>query len=139
VPVCWRAIVNPICNSQVRKILYKYTAVIIMLLLTACSSLPVAVVTDEPISSYQAVVQLVNDAQVHIKQNQPEKAKGSLERALRIEPNNAYIWFELAKVNRAQGNDREASSLALKAKSLSAGNTRLRQQISAFVDRLHQF
>lgn len=48
-------------------------------------------------------------------------AAASLERALRIEPKNAILWHELAKVRLDQSQWGETESLALKSNSLAAG------------------
>jgi Tfp pilus assembly protein PilF len=56
-------------------------------------------------------------------------AQAAFERAVRIEPNNAVLWFELAKIAYAQERDSEAKSLAQRAASLVGNNTDLKNQI----------
>jgi tetratricopeptide (TPR) repeat protein len=48
------------------------------------------------------------------------EAASLLERALRIEPRNARIWYRLARVRMAQGQYRQAASLAAKSNSLAS-------------------
>ena len=48
-------------------------------------------------------------------------AAASLERALRIDPNNALLWIELAEVKAADGDRAQAEEMARKALTL-AGN-----------------
>lgn len=52
-----------------------------------------------------------------------DAAAASLERALRIDPNNALLWIELAEVKAADGDRRQAEEMARKALTL-AGNDR---------------
>jgi len=48
-----------------------------------------------------------------------DQAAASLERAIRIEPGNPWLWLELAKVHLASGNLPQADSHARKALSLA--------------------
>jgi len=56
-----------------------------------------------------------------------DQAVASVERALRIEPANPWLWLELAQVHRAAGNERQADAHARKALSL-AGTDRAAEQ-----------
>ena len=51
-------------------------------------------------------------------------AVATLERALRIEPNNPLVWLELATVHQAEGNHARADGLARKALALATGDPR---------------
>lgn len=51
-------------------------------------------------------------------------AGASLERALRIEPNNAALWLELAGLRFDEGDYRQAEALARKAASLAGNDQR---------------
>ena len=51
-------------------------------------------------------------------------AAGSIERALRIEPNNPLLWIELGKLRQAEGNHAQAENLGRKALSLATGDPR---------------
>jgi Flp pilus assembly protein TadD len=53
-------------------------------------------------------------------------AAATLERALRIEPNNAGLWSRLAEVRLRQGDKAQAEQLALKSSGLAAGNAALK-------------
>jgi len=50
------------------------------------------------------------------------EATASLERALRIDPNNPLLWIELAEVKAADGDRTQAREMARKAMTLAAGN-----------------
>jgi tetratricopeptide (TPR) repeat protein len=49
------------------------------------------------------------------------RATASLERAVRIDPNNAILWVELAELHLQTGNSEQAALLAQKALALAAG------------------
>ena len=51
-------------------------------------------------------------------------AAASIERALRIEPDNPLLWIELAKVRQAEGNYVQAENMARKALSMSVNAPR---------------
>ena len=51
------------------------------------------------------------------------EATASLERALRIDPNNPLLWIELAEVKAADGDRDQAREMARKALTLAAGNS----------------
>ncbi len=53
-------------------------------------------------------------------------AVASLERALRIEPRNAYLWNRLAHLRLDQGQGSRAAELAAKSRSLAGADTRLK-------------
>jgi cytochrome c-type biogenesis protein CcmH/NrfG len=50
------------------------------------------------------------------------QAAASVERALRIEPGNPWLWLELAQIHQASGNVQQAKASAAKALSLSGPN-----------------
>lgn len=67
-----------------------------------------------------AVVALRDTAAEKSRAGRPGEAAAALERALRIDPANPDLWARLAEVRLAQGEPRQAESLALKALELSA-------------------
>lgn len=50
----------------------------------------------------------------------PQAAAATLERALRIEPDNPLVWNRLAKVRLEQGRPGQAEALAMKSNALAA-------------------
>jgi tetratricopeptide (TPR) repeat protein len=52
-------------------------------------------------------------------------ARASLERALRLDPNNPALWLELGELELATGNSVQAATLARKAMTLAGRDTRL--------------
>ena len=59
-------------------------------------------------------------------------ARASLERALRLDPNNASVWLELGELELQTGNAAQAATLARKAMTLAGRDARL----SARAERL---
>jgi Tfp pilus assembly protein PilF len=59
-------------------------------------------------------------------------ARASLERALRIDPNNAVVWLELGELELQTGNTAQAATMARKAMTLAGRDARL----SARAERL---
>jgi tetratricopeptide (TPR) repeat protein len=64
-----------------------------------------------------------------LEQSRAERAAGSyaeaaasIERALRIEPDNAWLWLELGEVRLAAGDPRQAGEMARRALSLADGD-----------------
>ena len=54
------------------------------------------------------------------------EAAASLERAIRIEPGNAWLWFELARVHFASGNLQQSQAHANRALSLAGSDDAVR-------------
>lgn len=72
-----------------------------------------------PVSGNRAVIALVDRARQEAGAGRRESAAASLERALRIEPRNAWLWHELARLRLIQGQYAQAVSLAQKSNSLA--------------------
>lgn len=72
-----------------------------------------------------AVIALLDEAEVHTMAGRDEQASASLERALRIEPKNAQLWYRLALVRLRQGQWSQALALANKSIALSGRDHRL--------------
>jgi tetratricopeptide (TPR) repeat protein len=81
---------------------------------------------DYPKSSEQisgaAVTSLMKRARQYRQAGQADQAVGTLERALRIEPRNYFVWSALAQAHLAQKNYAQAESMAQKSNALARGN-----------------
>lgn len=91
---------------------------------------PGDVVIAEPVpqpavSGNRAVIALLDRARLDTGAGQREAAGASLERALRIEPRNGWLWHELAQLRLAQGQYAQAIALAQKSISFAARERRL--------------
>ena len=67
-----------------------------------------------------AVVSLLNTASAQSRAGDHGRAAATLERAIAIEPDNAWLWYRLADTRLAQGRLDQAASLAAKSSSLAA-------------------
>ncbi len=67
---------------------------------------------------------LVGQAQTQLTSKNYAVAAASIERALRIEPDNALLWIELGKVRQAEGNYVQAENMGRKALSMASNAPR---------------
>lgn len=88
------------------------------------------------VSENTAVQNLYDQAMNYLSAGDFDQAEATLERGLRIEPNNPYLWFELARLSADYGNVKKARELASRAQSLAGGDRYLQGQIERFVSRL---
>jgi len=103
--------------------LVSFALFVVMLLLSACVTTPLK---ETPVSGNPAVIALANTARSDIATYQYGKAAASLERALRIEPRNARLWHDLARVRMQEEEYQQAESLALRSNRFAGGNSELR-------------
>ncbi len=82
-------------------------------------------VPKQAISGNPAVIALLDRAQLDAAAGHREAAGAALERGLRIEPRNAWLWHELAQLRLAQGQYAQAIALAQKSISFAARERRL--------------
>jgi predicted Zn-dependent protease len=76
-------------------------------------------------SGNPAVIALLDRAQLDTGAGKREAAGASLERGLRIEPRNAWLWHELAQLRLTQGQYAQAISLAQKSISFAGRERRV--------------
>ncbi|MGC8732602.1 MAG: tetratricopeptide repeat protein [Halothiobacillaceae bacterium] len=93
-----------------------------------------ALATPAP-SGGPAVMALTKRADGEMRANDLAAAAATLERALRIEPNNAGLWSRLAEVRLRQGDKAQAEQLALKSNGLAAGNAALKARNDQIIAR----
>ena len=67
---------------------------------------------------------LVSQAQAQRKKGDLPGATVSLDRALRIEPNNPLLWIEMGRLRMDQRNFPQAENMGRKALSMSVGDDR---------------
>lgn len=78
-------------------------------------------------SAKPVVVALAQDAQLAREQGRHEQAASYLERALRIEPADPWLWHRLARVRAEQGRNEQALNLARKSNALAGADAELRK------------
>ena len=72
-----------------------------------------------------AVVALLESAREAEKARQYGRAAAALERALKVEPRNPWLWHRLAAIRYRQGRHPEAEALSRRSMSLSPGDLKL--------------
>lgn len=106
-------------------VLRSIISLLLFLMLASCAVVQPTV--PRPVaSSNPAVVALLDKAHGQSAAGELEQAGASLERALRIEPRNALLWQELARVRLDLGLYRQAESLAAKSNGYAARNRTLK-------------
>ncbi|OQW92897.1 MAG: hypothetical protein BWK79_13865 [Beggiatoa sp. IS2] len=75
-----------------------------------------------------AVNTLLREAENHFEAGDNEQAAAKLERALRIDSQNAILWHNLAGVRLQQQDWERAASLAAKSNTFAVDNKRLRMR-----------
>jgi predicted Zn-dependent protease len=85
-----------------------------------------------------AVVALLNRANQQSGSGQHAGAASSLERAIKIDPGNPWLWHRLAATRLDQGRPGEAASLAAKSNSLAAGDPELQADNWRLIARVHR-
>jgi predicted Zn-dependent protease len=81
----------------------------------------VPAVPNSAMSDNKAVIALLDQAQIDNGAGHRASADSALERALRIEPRNPWLWHQLAQLRMDQGQYAQAITLARKSNSF-AGN-----------------
>lgn len=69
-----------------------------------------------------AVTALMRQARTALDAGRPDQSAAALERALRIEPRNSFVWSMLGQAYLAQHNYAQAESVARKSNALARGN-----------------
>ncbi len=75
-----------------------------------------------------AVVSLLNRANAYQRNGEYARSAESIERALTIEPNNAWLWHRLATARFQQGKPGQAAALAAKSNTLIGQDRNPRQR-----------
>lgn len=78
-----------------------------------------------PVPMGSAIQTLLADAKKAVAENRLDRASSSLERAVRIEPNNAGIWYDLAQIKLHQGQYTDAENLAKKSIGFAGEGTKM--------------
>lgn len=88
---------------------------------------------EAPTSANVAVAGLVNNARAESAAGRLANAGATLERALRIEPRNARLWHELAKVRFKQGDYAQVESLAARSNTWAGADAALQAENSRLI------
>jgi uncharacterized protein HemY len=71
---------------------------------------------------------LVTQARAQVARGDLPAASSTLDRALRIEPNNPLLWIELGKLRLAESDAHQAEICGRKALALASGDRRSQSQ-----------
>jgi hypothetical protein len=83
----------------------------------------------------KAVKTLLQQAELQREGGDLTNAAATLERALRIEPKNAYVWNRLAHVRAQQGQGAMAAELAAKSNHFAGGDESLKRDNANLIAR----
>jgi tetratricopeptide (TPR) repeat protein len=75
-----------------------------------------------------AVVALLDSAGKQSRAGEYDTAAATLERALEIEPTNAWLWHRLALIRLDQGAHRQAAGLAARSNSFAVADEKLQAE-----------
>jgi len=96
---------------------------------------PIVEAPSENRASQGAVIALLDRAEHYRRLGDTDAASATLERALRIDPRDAGLWYQLAVVRLQQGRAPQAEQLALKSNALSGRDKALLARNWALVAR----
>jgi Tfp pilus assembly protein PilF len=102
-------------------------ALALTVVLAGCGTLP----GDAPFpgtNNTKAVHSLVDGARSDAAAGRFANAAASMERAIRLDPRNARLWQELARVRLKQGEYVQAEHVALRSNALTRGDGALRTE-----------
>ena len=111
----------------------RFVFLLIVLVIAACAGPQTGGETPEP-KAGRAVTSLLAKADTRAQAGEWEQAAALLERALRIEPRNAWLWHHLATVRFQQRRYAQAVSLANKSSSLAPGDAALQEKNRRLVE-----
>lgn len=83
----------------------------------------------------KAAAVLLASARQNRESGQLVQAEMMLERALRVEPRNARLWFEMARVKFDQREFRQAVQFCIKSKSLAGRDYELIEQNRVLIEK----
>ncbi|MCC7413080.1 MAG: tetratricopeptide repeat protein [Gammaproteobacteria bacterium] len=86
---------------------------------------PVEAATVTPAHVGPAALALLEQARLQAAAGDGERAAATLERALRIEADNPWLWHRLGVLRLQQGMWDQAIALALRSNGFARGNARL--------------
>lgn len=103
-----------------------YGSVLLAMLFQAACAVYPPTPDDAPVTDNVAVASLVDHARLDVAAGRYDTANANLERALRIEPRNAALWRELARLRLQQGQYQQAENLAARSNAYAGTNKVLR-------------
>jgi Flp pilus assembly protein TadD len=85
--------------------------------------------------SAEAVSGLVESSRMSQATGDFAHALADIERAIRIEPRNPYLWLELGEIHLSRGDSQQATAMAKKAVNLAGEDRAARAAAERLLDR----
>ena len=101
----------------------------------AVGTVPEAGEADTSSGSADAVNELVTSSRAAKATGDYVHALADIERAVRIEPRNPYLWIELGEIYLLQDDPRRAASMARKAMSVAGENRAAKAAAESLLER----
>ena len=85
--------------------------------------------------SAEAIRELVESSRTSRASGDYSQALANIERAIRIEPRNPYLWLELGETHLSRGNAQQAASTARKAMSVAGADRVAKMAAEGLLER----
>lgn len=89
--------------------------------------------------SAEAVRKLVASSRASRASGDPALALADIERAIRIEPRNPYLWLELGEIHLSQNHARQAAAMARKVMSIAGADDVARAAAERLLERASRY
>ena len=100
------------------------------------ASIPGEGMSSEPASgSAEAVRELVASSRASRASGEYAHAQADIERAIRIEPRDPYLWVELGETHLARGDRQQAAATARKAMSVAGADAAAKAAAESLLER----
>ncbi|MDJ0758873.1 MAG: tetratricopeptide repeat protein [Woeseiaceae bacterium] len=116
--------------------------------LTACASVPLDETAGEigeppaevaesraQTGTAEAIRELVESSRTSRASGDYSQALANIERAIRIEPRNPYLWLELGETHLSRGNTQQAAATARKAMSVAGADRVAKMAAEGLLER----
>jgi|GEM_PF-3135995 len=111
--------------------------VLIIVAVSACTTSSNLIETsEESVSENPALLGLYEQAQASLDAGDTEAARAKIERALRIESDNPYLWLQLAQIGFIEEDYPVAREMAKRARNFAVGQPALAEKIEDFINQL---
>lgn len=90
---------------------------------------------EDKAGSAEAVRELVANSRTSQASGDYALALADIERAIRIEPRNPYLWLELGEIHLARNDPRQAATMARKARSVAGSDDAAKSAAEDLLDR----
>ena len=102
------------------------------------AGVPAAEPVDDFAVANPAVVTLLSRAERDAAAGRQGASAASLERAIKIEPGNAWLWHRLAQTRLRQDQPAEAAAIAARSNSLAGNDNALRARNWRLIASVHR-